>query len=523
MNDNLVSFVAHKNQENLGIGYICSMLHSINFETEIIDFDLEKEEMLEKLNTSAPLIVGFSLIFQFYLYKFKKIVSFLRSNGIQCHFTVGGHYPSLRYDDLLNYIPELDSVVRFEGEHIICELAEKIKKGEEWRKIKGIAYLDNNIPFSNDLRPLITNLDSLPFPYRPKDNPHEILGKRISYLLASRGCIRNCSFCSVRKFYSTPSGKLRRIRTPEHVVNEIEELHNADNASIFLFQDDDFVLPGKKGLEWINSFVELLKTKKLGEKILWKISCRSDEVNYELFKKMKEVGLVSVYLGIESGIDHELEIMNKQLNVKDHIEAVKILKILDLPFEYGFMLFNPYSTFETIQNNVEFLKEICGDGSAPIVFCKMVPYAGTAIEQRLIDENRLIGSVTHPDYVFLDSKLNEFYDFFSLIFNEWIHSNQGILTRLRWHRLELEILKKDFPDAKGFKEYIVFQKKIIAEFNSLFFEIFNKTMSSFQNNDFISFATREEISKQLISEKNKILEKWLVGMREFSNQNKEQN
>jgi radical SAM superfamily enzyme YgiQ (UPF0313 family) len=54
----------------------------------------------------------------------KELARYLRENGVDCHFTVGGHYPSLRFEDVLNNVPEIDSVVRFEGELTICELAE---------------------------------------------------------------------------------------------------------------------------------------------------------------------------------------------------------------------------------------------------------------------------------------------------------------------------------------------------------------------------------------------------------------
>jgi anaerobic magnesium-protoporphyrin IX monomethyl ester cyclase len=61
-------------------------------------------------------LIGFSLIFQFYVRNYGALIELLRAAGIRCHFTMGGHFPSLSYQETLAIIPELDSVVRFEGE-----------------------------------------------------------------------------------------------------------------------------------------------------------------------------------------------------------------------------------------------------------------------------------------------------------------------------------------------------------------------------------------------------------------------
>ena len=123
------------------------------FDVEIIDFTLPKEEVLRQLKKADPLIVGFSLIFQYYVEKLRKLVRYLREHSINSHFTVGGHYPSLRYHEVLNLIPDLDSVVRFEGENTICDLAECLIAGKDCRQIKGIAHRLQGKPISNELRP----------------------------------------------------------------------------------------------------------------------------------------------------------------------------------------------------------------------------------------------------------------------------------------------------------------------------------------------------------------------------------
>ena len=103
---NTVVFIAFLEQDNLGIGYIASILLKNAFDVKIIDFRVGKERILEQLLLYSPLVVGFSVIFQYHIYEFKELVAFLRARGLDCHFSAGGHYPSLRYGQLLDLIPD---------------------------------------------------------------------------------------------------------------------------------------------------------------------------------------------------------------------------------------------------------------------------------------------------------------------------------------------------------------------------------------------------------------------------------
>src|SRR6185436_18324142 len=99
------------------------------------------EKIAERLASRPPLVVGFSLIFQVFVPQFRRIASHLRAAGITSHFTIGGHFPSLCHDECLTQFPELDSVVRYEGELTLVDLVERLIKGEDWRETPGIAYL----------------------------------------------------------------------------------------------------------------------------------------------------------------------------------------------------------------------------------------------------------------------------------------------------------------------------------------------------------------------------------------------
>src|SRR5207302_8602125 len=110
--------------------------------------------------------------------------------------------------------PELDSVVRFEGEVTLLELADMLNTGGEWRGMAGLALRDAAGEIvSAPLRPLIHDLDALPYPDRTQIE-RAFLGRRSTHILASRGCIRTCSFCSIHMFYRAAPGKVVRTRDP---------------------------------------------------------------------------------------------------------------------------------------------------------------------------------------------------------------------------------------------------------------------------------------------------------------------
>ena len=480
MNNNSIFFIAYQDQENLGIGYLSSMLATHNYEVDIINIRSERQQIIQKIKDAEPLIVGFSLIFQFHLPLFRDLARDLRVNNVKSHFTVGGHYPSLRYHDTLTLIPEMDSIVRFEGEYTICELANCLQTGKNWKGIDGIAYRKNGRPISNKLRPMIDNLDALPFPMRRNQTEFNCMGVNYVTILASRGCIRNCSFCSVRKFYTTPPGKIRRTRTPKNVIEEMIFLNSKYGTKIFLFQDDDFILPGNVGRKWINEFLRELDKNGLNNSIIWKISCRVDEINADLIQDMISRGLFLVYFGLESGNDVGLSLLNKEITISDSIRAIELLKRLGVNYEYGFMLFDPSSTFDLVRKNINFLRRICGDGSAPIVLTKMLPLAETPIKKSLEAEGRLKGPSFSPDYDFTSPLMDMYCDFLTQLFHEWMFSHQGMLARLRWHRFEVSVLDKFYPHAIGISEYKKTLAEIIASSNKLFFQVAEEASKLFE-------------------------------------------
>jgi len=449
-----VILIGFQRQSNLGVGYLASTLRRAGYPVEVFDYESDRGEILAAARRLRPILIGFSLIFQSYVTHFRALMRYLRANGIDCHFTMGGHFPSLSYARTLECLPELDSVVRFEGEATLLELVDRLGAGRPWRTILGIAYLEGDVARATEMRPLIDDLDQLPYPERTF-NRNAVLGRHATPLLASRGCARTCSFCSIHMFYRTAPGKVVRTRKPAEVVREMRFLLEEHGITIFLFQDDDFPLFGPAWKRWAREFVVELYRNDLPGKAVWKINCRADAVDPELFVEMRKAGLHMVYMGLESGTEEGLKTLHKQITVEQNLRAVEILKQIGTRFEFGFMLLDPSSTFESVRANLQFLRNIVGDGSAAAGFGRMVPYDGTPIKEELERTGRLRGDVSRPDYDFLDSRLNDFYNGILQMVDVtgWTHGYGALSPALNFAWEEVSILEQLFPAVPGFDEY----------------------------------------------------------------------
>ena len=189
-------------------------------------------------------------------------------------------------------------------------------------------------------------------------------------------------------------------------------LTDSTACAIFLFQDDDFPLVGHERAP-LGRRARRADCTTAGSRRrrIWKISCRAEYVEPELFARMRDAGLFLVYMGIESGgRGGPGGRCYKQMTVEQNLDAVATLKRLGIVFAYGFMLFDPSSTFELDppEHRVPAHRS-SATAARRRVFCRMLPYGGTPIRDQLAKEGRLRGDSRIPDYDFLDPRINEYH------------------------------------------------------------------------------------------------------------------
>jgi radical SAM superfamily enzyme YgiQ (UPF0313 family) len=426
-----VLLIGFQDQDNLGLRYLMSAVNASGHQAFIMTYGSDPDAILKRIHRDKPDVVGFSLIFQYMAPDFGRVITALRDAGVTAHFTMGGHYASFEPEEILKRTKGLDSVVRFDGEMTLVKLLHCLGTGSDWRTLPGLAFRsDENEIKVAPLARVVEDLDNLPLPDR-KSIDYEGHPMPTASILGSRGCPWDCSFCSIRPFYEEQGGPLRRLRKPQAIVDEMIDLHRNRRVPIFLFQDDDFLAGGKNAKLWAMEIADLIAAAGLGSEIAFKISCRSDEIQEDILQRLMAGGLTHVYMGVESGDEEGLINMSKRMKPEAHLRAGRILKQLGLSFDFGFMMVDPYSTFRSIRQNVDFLETFIGDGWTVAPFCRMLPYAGTPIKRKLEAEGRLLGTQFEPDYKFLEPKLDFFYDWMVHTFYERNFTNQGLCHILR--------------------------------------------------------------------------------------------
>jgi hypothetical protein len=122
------------------------------------------------------------------------------------------------------------------------------------------------------------------------------------------------------------------------------------------------------------------------------------------------------------------------MSVSSTLNGIEVLKNLEIGFDYGFMLFQPSTTFRSLLENIEFLKQLCADGYTPATFLKLVPFYDTKVAAGLEIEGRLKISGYGMDYDFIEDQMAGCYDFISECFNDWIDNPVGYENVSKWAR-----------------------------------------------------------------------------------------
>jgi anaerobic magnesium-protoporphyrin IX monomethyl ester cyclase len=439
-----IALVGFEDQDNLGLRYLSSALRAAGHQTRIVKLGAGIAPVAMQIRAFRPDVVGFSLIFQYLLPAFAELIGSLRRHGLAAHFTIGGHYPSFEPSTTLEAIPELDSVVRFEGEDTLVELTAAVMAGCDWRQVAGIAFRLDGETRTSAPRIGRPDLDGLPWPDRD-DIAYERQHLPTASVLGGRGCPWVCSFCSIITFYEGNGTKGRRRRDPIQLVDEVEHLHKRRGVKVILWQDDDFLAGGQAGVRWAHAIANECVRRGLHRHLRWKISCRSDEIRAGVLEPLVAAGLTHVYMGVESGDPEQLVRLNKRLTPDVHLRAADILRTLGLSFDFGFMLLEPWSTFATVRSNLDFLRRFVGDGAAVVCFCRTLPYAGTPIADRLAAEGRLHHADLEADYRFEDPRLDTFYEWLLGTFAERNHTARGTVNLLRILQFESRLRLNGAP------------------------------------------------------------------------------
>ena len=287
----------------------------------------------------------------------------------------GQHFTATAHESLEAY-PEIDVIVRGEGEQTLAELAKNWHKKSAFTKAKGISYRHDGKIMHNPLGPLIENLNELPYPgYHfvkeivRKYHFAAMGGRDAPYALieGSRGCPHRCTFCSQWAHWQG----MWRVKSSKRIADEMEFCYKNYGSKFIWLTDDNFGF-GDRAYELAEEIIH----KGIGEDIMWFTQARCDDVikHEEVLPKLRKAGLHWVLLGVESPKQSTLETFKKEITAEESRQAVKLLQKHDIFAQAMFIIGERKDTTESIANLREFANEL--DPSFAI-FGILTPFPGT--------------------------------------------------------------------------------------------------------------------------------------------------
>ena len=420
-------------EENLGVGMIAAVAQRLGHTVRIVTYDRyeQRDGVAKAVLSHRPHVVGLSMQFQHRAHDFLSLARLLRSRGFHGHLTCGGQYPSLAWEHVL--LPEngMDTVVFNDGEHTFTELLAALDRGLPIDEIRGLGLRTaDGVPRRTPGRPLIEDLDALPAALRYRE-PTRHLGVPFVPIMASRGCWGACTYCSITSTFrdarKTGGGRTFRERSPENVAEEMAtQWHRHGGPSIFCFHDDNLLKPRPEDtLDRLGAIRAALDAHGVG-RIGLIGKCRPDCVTSDLALKLRELGVIRLYVGVENASVQGALHLNRARQTVHVDEALRACREAGIFVCYNLLMFEPDATLEDVAENIQFIRD---HAAHPVNFCRAEPYAGTPLAQTLAARGALTGSYLGYDYRITDDRTELLFRICATAFRQRNFDPAGVANR----------------------------------------------------------------------------------------------
>jgi anaerobic magnesium-protoporphyrin IX monomethyl ester cyclase len=342
----------------LGMLYIAGMLINEGIEVSILDQAIRNatiEQTINWVKKQNPDIVGFSVCGSSAREAFRVVEAVKKANP-DTLTVLGNYHATFNAERILRKYQGVDIIVRGEGEYTSVDLVKALEEKRSLKKVDGLTFRNNGNIVSTPDRPLIKNIDELPFPDRSLMNAeytsliHGIKAatRRFTTVVSSRGCPFQCTFCGCRKF----ARGMWRPRSVENIMKELEYL-KSQGYEQFLFVDDNFTLNTKRVVDFCKQM------RKNHMNMEWFCDSRVDHVSYDMFREMVQAGCKILYFGIESGNQRILNYYKKGITPDQSRKAVSKARKAGMDVIVGsFIVGAPDETRREVETTLRFAHEL---------------------------------------------------------------------------------------------------------------------------------------------------------------------
>jgi anaerobic magnesium-protoporphyrin IX monomethyl ester cyclase len=372
----------------LGVAYLAAHLHRVGIEAKVFDCTFSTiEEIQVSLLAYRPDIVGIYCMVTLSRNTFR-IAEALHGDLPECLLVAGGPLPTL-YPD--HFSRSFDAVFRGEADEsfpLFCQDFFHLTEASRWRlselpldRYDGLYIYQNDLQINNhQVHHPEKMIDSFPLPYRA-DFDHKAYqhagrlkdGFKTTSIITTYGCPFDCDFCSRPVF-----GGFFRRRNLDSVMAEIEQVRRLGYDCLWI-ADDSFTL----NLTYLKEFCR----RMAGRNIKWICLSRVNGINPEITRLMKAAGCQRVCLGLESGSQPTLRLMNKQATLEEGIHAVQLFHEAGIEVAAFFIVGYPGETVKSIEATFRFALTLPLD---EISFNVPFPLPGSRLFERVseLDMNK---------------------------------------------------------------------------------------------------------------------------------------
>jgi anaerobic magnesium-protoporphyrin IX monomethyl ester cyclase len=377
-----------------GLGYLSSVLKRADHETALLYLQREpvRDGFLQQLTTIAPGLVAFSSTTHQHTYV-ETCARWIKESLPEMPTIVGGPHPTLAPEDVLAN-PDLNFVCIGEGEYPLLDLANALRDGRDTSCIANLWLRRHGRLIRNPSRPLLANLDELPFPDRELFEFDRILAANDGWvdMMAGRGCPYGCSYCcnpALRERFKD-LGKYVRFRSVDNVLAEIRSLASRYAIKTLNFQDDVFTLDRDWALQFSQAY------GKEFEFPFW-INTRVERIHdEELVAALAQAGCRGVRLGIESGNeDLRAEILKRRMSNDEIRHAFALARKHGLNIYTCNMLGIPGETADMIEETIALNREL---EPTDLQFSVFYPYPMTELYDVSVRNDYLIEGESLSSY-----------------------------------------------------------------------------------------------------------------------------
>lgn len=452
----------------LGIGYIGSWLEKHDYEVEITDphtFNWDINRAIEEILNHKPQAVGVTATTN-NRFKAISLIKELKQQNRDLFIFVGGPHFAMTAKNVLEVVPEIDCVVKGEGEITSQKVLDVLQKNRGltpqrnsagFSQVKGIFYRDKegkiketpDRPFEHNINKFKLNWDL----FKMEKYHRNIDGTNIRSIgvISARGCPNRCAFCVNAAFRKG----ILRLRNPIKFVDEVEFLKNKCGFQGFDFWDDTLTVSREHVRKICN---EILKREL---DIKWYARARVNTVDKEILSLMKKAGCIKISYGVESGSPKILKLIRKNITPEQAITAAQISSDLGMKVVMNFMVNLPYEKKEDLKMTINLMRRLAKIKDVTPAYGFSIVYPGTEMELMAKKEGWL-----PSDFSWNEPYRNEKYKIAgvdsSLPLMEWPGAEIEKIKAIMVRELGVKggILKKGFKKLKKIKSFKEFKNLI---------------------------------------------------------------